>query len=137
GPASPNGCNGWYTTTVTTSWSVSDPNSGISTSSGCGSTTTTSDTTGVTLTCSATNSAGLSSSASVSYKIDKSPPVITPTVTPASPDGTNGWYTSDVTVSWSTTDPPSGVSTSSGCGSTPTTTHTTGATLTHSHTNRD
>src|SRR5262249_57044819 len=90
-PASPDGSNGWYTSDVTVSWSTSDPTSGVSTSSGCGSTTTTSDTTGATLTCSATNSAGLSNSASVTYKIDKSPPVITPTVTPASPNGCNGW----------------------------------------------
>src|SRR5262249_58227813 len=126
-PASPNGSNGWYTTNVTVSWSVSDPETGISTSSGCGTTTTTTDITGATLTCSATNSAGLSSSASVSFKIDKTPPVITPTVT-GTTNG-SGWYRSDVTVSWRVSDGTSGVSTSSGCNNPTTRTQTPRTTL--------
>jgi len=70
------GNNGWYRSNVTVSWSVTDPESGIATSSGCTATTLTSDTTGVLLTCSATNGAGLSSSVPVTIKIDKTPPVI-------------------------------------------------------------
>ena len=70
------GNNGWYRGNVTVSWSVTDPESGIASSTGCGQTTLTIDTAGVTLTCSATNGAGLSSSVSVTIKIDKTPPVI-------------------------------------------------------------
>ena len=70
------GTNGWYISNVTVNWSVSDPESGIASSSGCGSTTLTADTAGVTLTCSATNGAGLSSSSPVTIKIDKTPPAI-------------------------------------------------------------
>jgi hypothetical protein len=61
---------------VTVTWSVTDPESGIATSSGCSPATISSDTPGVTITCSATNGAGLSSSASVTIKIDQTPPVI-------------------------------------------------------------
>ena len=67
---------GWSNTDVTVSWGVTDPESGIPSSSGCGTTTLTADTTGTTLTCTATNAAGLSNSVSVTVKIDKTPPVI-------------------------------------------------------------
>jgi Lactonase, 7-bladed beta-propeller len=70
------GNNGWYRSNVTVSWSVTDPESGIVSSSGCNTTNLTADTAGVTLTCSATNGAGLSSSVPVTIKIDKTPPVI-------------------------------------------------------------
>ena len=70
------GNNGWYRSSVTINWSVSDPESGIASTSGCDPTTLTADTPGITLTCSATNGAGLSASVSVTIKIDKTPPVI-------------------------------------------------------------
>jgi hypothetical protein len=68
------GNNGWYVSDVTVSWNVSDPESGIASSSGCGTVTINYDTTGVTLTCSATNGAGLSNSVSVTIKRDATPP---------------------------------------------------------------
>ena len=68
------GNNGWYTSDVTVSWNVSDPESGIASSTGSEPTTLTTDTPGTTLTCSATNGVGLTSSASVTIKIDKSAP---------------------------------------------------------------
>ena len=50
----------------------------------------------------------LEASASETYSInDPSDPVITKVVTPASPDGSNGWYTSDVKVDWTVSDPES------------------------------
>ena len=55
---------------------MSDPESGIVSSSGCESTVLTADTAGTTLTCSATNGAQLSNSASVTIKIDTAPPAI-------------------------------------------------------------
>ena len=70
------GNNGWYRSNVTINWSVTDPESGIASSSGCASTTLTSDSAGVTLTCTATNGAGLSSSVPVTIKIDKTPPTL-------------------------------------------------------------
>ncbi len=124
---------GWNNTDVTITWSVTDPESGITTSSGCESTTLASDTTGTTLTCSATNGAGLTNSESVTAKLDKAPPLVTPTVTPA-PDGA-GWNNTDVTVSWSVTDPDSGITISSGCESITLTNDTPGTTLTCTATN--
>jgi 6-phosphogluconolactonase (cycloisomerase 2 family) len=71
------GNSGWYTSNVTISWHVSDPESGIASSSGCNSTTLTADTAGVTLTCTATNGAGLTSSVPITIKIDRTPPTVT------------------------------------------------------------
>jgi len=59
---------------------------------------------------------------------DSTPPVITPNV--SGPLGTNGWYTGDVSVSWSVTEAQSAVTASSGCGATTISTDTTGTTLT-------
>ena len=64
--------------------------------------------------CTATDLAGNTSTASVSYTVvDPSPPTVLPTVTGTL--GTNGWYTSDVTVTWTVTDPESAISSSTGC----------------------
>ncbi len=100
------GTNGWYTSDVTVSWTVTDPDSSITSSTGCGQTTITTDTAGTALTCSAT-SAGGTSSQSVTIKCDKTPPSATLSVTSGTP-GNNGWYTSDVTVHTSGTDTISG-----------------------------
>ena len=127
------GANGWYTSNVTVSWSDTDPESGIASSTGCGTTNLTSNTAGTTLTCSATDGAGLSNSVSVTIKVDKTPPVIIRTITGTF--GANGWYTSNVTVSWSDTDPESGIASSTGCGPTNLTSNTAGITLTCSATN--
>ncbi len=96
------GNNGWYVSNVTVSWTVSDPDSAISSSSGCGSTSLTTETTGTTVTCSATSAGGTSSN-SVTIKIDKTGPSAALLVT-AGTAGTNGWYTSDVTVDTDGTD---------------------------------
>src|SRR5215213_599576 len=45
---------------------------------------------------------------------DTTPPVISYTLNPASPDGNNGWYKSNVQLTWSVTDPESAV-TKTGC----------------------
>jgi hypothetical protein len=70
------GNNGWYRSDVIVSWTVSDPESGIKSSSGCATSTITTDTAATTLTCSATNGGGLSSSVAATLKIDKTPPAI-------------------------------------------------------------
>jgi probable HAF family extracellular repeat protein len=70
------GNNGWYRSAVTVNWSVTDPESGIVSSTGCAPTNLTADTAGITLTCSAINGVGLSTSVPITIKIDKTPPVI-------------------------------------------------------------
>lgn len=59
---------------------------------------------------------------------DTSPPVVTPTV--AGTLGDNGWYVSDVSISWTVTDGQSAVATQTGCGPTTLTADTSGTTLT-------
>jgi hypothetical protein len=72
---SPNGA-GWNNTLpVTVTWTVTDPESGVTSSTGCGSTTLSAPTPGTVLTCSATNGVGLTSSASVTVMIDTAPPI--------------------------------------------------------------
>jgi len=60
----------------------------------------------VTVTCSgAVDKAGNSGSASVTYTVaDITPPDIDSTLNPATPNGQNGWYTSDVTLTWTVTE---------------------------------
>ncbi|MCC6455752.1 MAG: PxKF domain-containing protein [Caldilineaceae bacterium] len=60
--------------------------------------------------------------------LDSTPPVITPNI--AGTLGNNGWYVSDVTVSWSVVDNESAVSSSSGCDPTTINADTAGASLT-------
>jgi hypothetical protein len=83
------GDDGWYRSSVTVSWTVSDP-TGISSSSGCEPQTLTSDTPGTALTCSASNRAKppVSNSVTVTIKIDRVAPRVTDvSVTPG--DGQN------------------------------------------------
>ena len=70
------GQNGWYISSVTVSWSVTDPESGIASSTGCSSAAVTSSTPGATFTCSAANNAGLSGTSTVNLKVDLAPPVL-------------------------------------------------------------
>lgn len=70
------GNNNWYRSAVSVTWSVTDPESGIASSTGCGPTTLPNDTPGTTLTCSAVNGVGLSNSLPITIKIDKTPPTI-------------------------------------------------------------
>jgi hypothetical protein len=58
-----------------------------------------------TASCSYTDAGGLTATASVTYNIvDPSPPTIGYTLSPASPDGNNGWYKSSVTLTWTVTE---------------------------------
>ena len=67
---------GWNSSPPTVTWSVADPESGVTSSSGCATATLSEDTNGLTLTCTATNGADLSSSASVTVKLDTQAPTI-------------------------------------------------------------
>ncbi len=101
------GANGWYTSDVTVTWVVDDPESGIAARSGCG-TTAIGETAGATITCSARNRIGVGNSRSVTVKVDKTPPGVTPA--PSRPPDHNGWYTRPLTVAFTGTDATSGVS---------------------------
>ena len=64
--------------------------------------------------CTATDLAGNEASAAAGYSvIDASPPTVTPVVTGTL--GTNGWYTSDVSLTWIVADPESAIVASTGC----------------------
>ena len=90
--------SGWNNSDVTVSWSVMDPESAITSTSGCDTTTVSDETAGLTLTCTAT-SAGGTSSESVTIKLDKTKPIITGA---RSPDANiNGWNNTDVTANFS------------------------------------
>lgn len=65
---------GWYTSNVTISWTVADPESAF-TSTGCATQSVTSDTSGTTFTCSATSEGGTSTQ-SVTVKRDTTGPAI-------------------------------------------------------------
>ncbi len=69
------GKGGWYVSDVHVSWSVGDPESAVTSTSGCGPTDVTGDTAGLTLTCSAV-SAGGAATASVTIRRDKTGPVV-------------------------------------------------------------
>jgi len=75
------GNNGWYTSDVAVSWSVVDAESVISAQSGCDTTLLTSDTASISLTCTATSSGGAASQ-NITLKLDKTPPVLSPVVSP-------------------------------------------------------
>jgi hypothetical protein len=59
---------------------------------------------------------------------DETPPVITPNIVGTL--GSNGWYVSNVSVSWAVVDAESAINASSGCGSQSVTSDTSGATFT-------
>ena len=102
------GINDWYWTDVAVSWSVVDNESAITSNTGCGSTTVTTNVAGLTLTCNAV-SAGGTATRSVTINRDATVPTVTATV--RGTQGTDGWYTSDVQVAWTTSPAgPSGVS---------------------------
>lgn len=109
-----NSTTGWYTSDVTLTWAVTDPQSPVSSSSGCSNLTLTSNQADQTYTCTAT-SAGGTSTQSVTIKIDKTIPVVTGAVTSGT-QGANGWYVTDVGITWTPSVPgPSGQTLSPDC----------------------
>lgn len=97
------GSAGWYRGNVTVSFSVSDPESTVSSTTGCDTTVLMTDSAGTTYTCSATSGGGTTTK-SVTVKRDATVPTVTFGSHPAS-------YTIDqtVTISCSATDNLSGI----------------------------
>jgi hypothetical protein len=87
------GNNGWYTSDVNVDWTVSDPESDISSQGGCDDVSVTTDQAATTYTCEAT-SAGGTSSESVTIKRDATAPTLNPSVSP-NPVLLNGSATAD------------------------------------------
>ena len=87
------GNNGWYTSNVNVDWTVSDPESDISSQAGCDDVSVTTDQGATTYTCEAT-SAGGTSSDSVTIKRDATAPTLNPSVSP-NPVLLNGSATAD------------------------------------------
>ena len=61
-----------------------------------------------TVNCSYTDGGGLTGSANATYTVVRDPdvtaPVVSYTLNPATPNGDNGWYTSNVTLDWTVTE---------------------------------
>jgi len=101
---SPNGY-GWNTTDVLVTWTCSDTGSGIAT---CPSPiTVTTEGLNQEISGTAYDKAGLPATAKITLNIDKTPPLITATITPAPNE--NGWNNSDVTVTFTCNDALSGI----------------------------
>ena len=102
------GSNGWYTSNVSVSWTVGDPDSAITSQSGCGASNVAADTAGATFTCTATSSGGTTSQ-SVTIKRDATAPTIANAGVQSGTAGSNGWYVSAVTNRFTATDAGSGL----------------------------
>lgn len=100
------GNNGWYTSDVDLTWSVTDPESAVSSSTGCDETSLTTDTNGETYTCTASSTGGTDHQ-SVTIARDATPPSV-------GFSGNAGSYTVDqsVAITCSASDATSGLATS-------------------------
>jgi hypothetical protein len=99
------GLNGWYTTSVTLGWSVTDPESVIISTNGCDVVTFTADSSQLSRTCSASSDGG-TTTVTKPLKLDKTPPV--PNAAASRGSDSNGWYNHALSVSFTATDAMSG-----------------------------
>ena len=76
---------------------------------GCQDRAVTADQPATTYSCSATSDGGSAGPATVTVKRDATPPTIAGPLSPANPDGANGWYVSAPTASWACADATSGL----------------------------
>ena len=104
------GTNGWYTSNVGLSWTVTDPESAISSTSGCGTIAVNNDTIGTTYTCTAKSNGGTNIK-SVTIKRDATPPKPT-IITPG--NGATFTLGQTATANYSCIDAISGVTTCTG-----------------------
>jgi hypothetical protein len=104
------GANGWYTSTVTVNWHISDPE-GLKGTNCQIAVTLSADTPGTELICEATSDGG-TTTVKKTFKIDKTAPTVG-SVPNRVPDA-NGWYNRPLSVLFSGTDATSGIA---GCSS--------------------
>ncbi len=107
-PADPDGLNGWYKSNASLTWSVTEnesPNSLQKT--GCENQNITADQAATPYTCSASSAGGSAAEQSVTIKRDGTAPSVSYTSAEGT-EGTNGWYRSDVTATFTGTDATSG-----------------------------
>ncbi len=106
-PASP-AAGGWYGGDVAIDWTVTDPESPVTTT-GCEDTTWTgeTDSAGHTFSCAASSAGGSAGPVHVTVRVDRTDPVVAPVVSGTL--GDHGWYTSDTTVHWDVSDALSGL----------------------------
>jgi sugar lactone lactonase YvrE len=105
------GANGWFTSDVTVSWTVSDDGAPVLDTDGCESVSITSDTAAATFTCTA-NSGGGSTTQSVTIQRDATAPQIEFGTASPAPNGA-GWYSGDVSIPFTVSDGMSGIASSS------------------------
>jgi hypothetical protein len=109
------GNNGWYTSNVALTWSVTDPESAIGSTTGCGPVNITADQASTDYTCSATSAGGTNTGVTVSIKRDATNPVVTVT---GVVNGATYQLGSVPVAGCNTTDAMSGVATSATVGTT-------------------
>lgn len=98
---------GWNRADLTVNWSATDASSGVASGPTPVTSPQTADTTGATKTATATDRVGNTGTGSVTVKLDKTPPTITATRSPAA--NANGWNNSPVTVTFACSDATSGI----------------------------
>jgi hypothetical protein len=108
------GNGGWYRGSaggdyVVVHWTVSDPDSTISSTSGCEpAIRIDGPNTGTTRTCAATSDGGTTSVTTKMLKVDADPPTgVSPG--PSRPADSNGWYNHSLTIAWGGSDATSGI----------------------------
>ncbi|MGH2722087.1 MAG: PxKF domain-containing protein [Actinomycetota bacterium] len=101
------GLAGWYTSSVTVSWSVSDPESPVVIDSGCGVQSFTADTAAGSSTCTA-HSAGGTATDTADFKIDQTGPVSLSAAL-SRPADHNGWFNHALDVVFAGSDATSGI----------------------------
>ena len=111
------GSNGWYTSDIAVSWTVTDAQSPVTSQVGCTPSSVSTDTASSTFICTASSTGG-SATQSVTLKRDATAPVITGSRAPVA--NAAGWNNTDVTASFACADTPggSGIATNTVAGAT-------------------
>ena len=101
------GANGWYRGNVQVTWSIVDPQSTVTSNTGCAASMVGADTPGITFTCSATSGGGTLSS-SVTVRRDATPPTLV-FAAPSPAPNASGWNGGPVSIGFTVADSTSGV----------------------------
>ncbi len=113
-PADPDGDNGWYKSNVGLDWTVSEPQSPNSLlKTGCVDQNITADQLATSYSCSASSAGGSADEQSVTIKRDGTAPTVSYT-SASGTAGSNGWYKSNVTATFTGTDATSGLADTTG-----------------------